>query len=88
MQNIETGLGVFFRQSFVGIMTGLELAWNILLQKFIVEAYSMAVIGLCKRGCNNHRVYYSLIMKIKSLAVRDWEVKFNHCYREGDYICC
>lgn len=68
-----------------GMLCGLEVAWDLGIQKLEVESDSQTIISCiiaAKRDGHRH----TLICLILDWTNMEWEVSFNRTYREGN-IC-
>ena len=68
------------------IYGGLQLTWDKGFRKMILESDSRVVVGIINE--DNVRVdrNYNMIMKIRELLGKDWEVKTLHVYRETNCV--
>ncbi|KAE8727763.1 Coatomer subunit zeta-2 [Hibiscus syriacus] len=67
-----------------GVYEGLNVAWNLGVQKVILETYSLEVTNMLQR--NDGDSHTTLHHHISSLLKKDWEVKIEHIFREGNRI--
>ena len=65
-------------------MYALELAWSLDISHLILELDSSSAVSLIKHCVDRRHPYASLILKIKHLLDRSWEVKVEHIYEEAN----
>ena len=52
----------------------------------ICESDSQVAIKLVKEPLNSFHLYASIILRIKDILMRDWEVEIHHIFREGNML--
>ena len=68
------------------IYVGLQLTWDKGFRKVILESDSSVAIGLINGNRVSMDRNYNIIMQIKDILGRDWEVKTLHVYREANSV--
>ena len=68
------------------IYVGLQLTWDKGFRKVILESDFTVVVGIINGDSVRVDRNYNLIMKIRELMDRDWEVKTLHVYREANCV--
>ena len=68
------------------IYVGLLMTWDRGFRKVILESDSRVVVGLIKGESERVDNNFNLIMQIKSMLGRDWEVEIFHVYREANCV--
>ena len=68
------------------IYVGLQLTWDRGYRKVILESDSRVVIGLINGDTVSRDRNFNLVLKIKGILGRDWEVKSFHVYREANCV--
>ncbi|KAF7823638.1 putative reverse transcriptase [Senna tora] len=69
-----------------GILSGLEVAWEMGLKKLIVETDSRSAQYMLKQGMDVLNLCASLVQNIHELISRDWEVLLHHNFREANKV--
>lgn len=68
-----------------GVLSGLQLARNIMLQHIVVEVDSKTAIDTINKGFSTSPALQYLIEEIKTLVrKRDWSVEFHHILRSAN----
>ncbi|WCJ31853.1 Polynucleotidyl transferase ribonuclease H-like superfamily protein [Euphorbia peplus] len=67
-----------------GIYDGLILAWNLGFIKVQVEVDSLLCVDLLHRQSTLSNDLLTLIVGIRTLQQRNWEISISHTYREGN----
>ena len=65
---------------------GLNLTWDKGFRKVVLESDSRVVIGLINGESVRVDRNFNLIMQIKNILGRDWEVIILHVYREANCV--
>ena len=68
------------------IYVGLQFTWEKGFRKVVLESDSSVVVEIIMRDKMSMNRNYNLIMQIKGLLGRDWEVKTLHVYREANCV--
>lgn len=69
-----------------GIYNGLQIAWQQGFKKIICKSDSQLAIDLILGDVNSFHLYHPLILKIQNFINLQWDLSFNHLYREGNQI--
>ncbi|KAF7825260.1 ribonuclease H [Senna tora] len=69
-----------------GIKLGLDMAWNWNLRNIELEADSLMALKLIKEGVINTHTLSPLILEIRSMLTRHWQVKLSHTFKEGNRL--
>lgn len=80
------GMGTVLNAELWGILIGLQVAWNHGLRKVWLESDSLTAINLIKHGCTSSHMYYDLVLSIRELCNRSWQVHLSHIHREGNRV--
>ncbi|XP_057418459.1 uncharacterized protein LOC130712657 [Lotus japonicus] len=80
------GLSNVFWSELWGIFTALHMSLARGLGKVIVESDSLAAITLVNGGCERTHPYASLVLQIRELMQKDWEVICRHTLREANQV--
>ncbi|KAF7831855.1 ribonuclease H [Senna tora] len=67
-----------------GIAGGLEMAWKLGYSKVILEADSLTTVNMLGQTIDDIHHCANLIKWIRSWIRKDWEVRIEHNYREGN----
>ncbi|CAN1163588.1 Putative ribonuclease H protein At1g65750 [Linum perenne] len=73
------------RAELRGIFVGLDVAWEVGIQKVAVKGDSQAAISLISGFDEPNHQHASEVVAIRERLKRDWEVTLSHIYREGNY---
>ena len=65
---------------------GLHMTWDKRFRKVVLESDSRVVVGIINGDTVRVDRNYNLIMQIRGLLGREWEVKIFHVYREANYV--
>ena len=65
---------------------GLQLTWNTGIRRVVLESDSKVVVKLIKNGSGGVDTHYNLIMQIKAMLGREWDVEILHVHREANYV--
>jgi ribonuclease HI len=68
------------------VYVGLQLAWDRGFRKVDLESDSKVVVGLINGDSVRVDRNYNIIMQIKGMLGRDWEVTTYHVYREANCV--
>ena len=68
------------------IYVGLHMTWDKGFRKVVLESDSRVVVGLINGDTVRVDRNYNLIMQIKEVVGKDWEVKIFHVYREANCV--
>ena len=68
------------------IHVGLHRTWDKGFRKVVLESDSKVIVGIIKGDTVRVDRNYNLIMQIRGLLGREWEVKIFHVYREANYV--
>ncbi|CAN0906369.1 Putative ribonuclease H protein At1g65750, partial [Linum grandiflorum] len=84
----STSLGrcSIMRAELRGITEGLHLVWQQGARQVAVQTDSVAAFQLINSGGMSDDQHASLILQIQELIRRDWDVRINHIYREGNCL--
>ncbi|CAN1849718.1 Putative ribonuclease H protein At1g65750 [Linum perenne] len=66
-------------------LLGLEFAWDKGYRKICLKLDSQAAIALLTSTGNTEHQHRTEVIRFKELRDRDWEVKIEHTYREGNF---
>ncbi|XP_057432959.1 uncharacterized protein LOC130725784 [Lotus japonicus] len=69
-----------------GIFTILQLALARGIGKVIVESDSLAAVTLVNEGCERTHPYAALVLQIREMMLKDWEVICRHTLREANQV--
>ena len=64
------------------IYVGLQLTWEKRFRKIILETNSKVVVEIINGDIVGVDRNYNLVMQIKDMLGRDWEVRLFHVYKE------
>ncbi|CAN1797499.1 Putative ribonuclease H protein At1g65750 [Linum perenne] len=64
----------------------MNLAWNQGVRNLMIQTDSACVVQLLQNTMNFDHQHTSLILQFEELLPRDWEVKIQHVYREGNFL--
>ncbi|KAF7801750.1 ribonuclease H [Senna tora] len=67
-----------------GVLSGLEIVWRHGFRRVVVEMDSLITYGLVQNQVPSTHPCFFLIVHIRQMVERDWEVQFKHTYREGN----
>ena len=68
------------------IYSGLQLVWDKGFRKVVLESDSRVVVGLINGESVRVDRNYNILMQIKNMLGRDWEVVIVHVYREANCV--
>ena len=68
------------------IFVGLQLTWEKGFRRVILETDSKIVVGIINGDIVRVDRNYNLVMQIKDILGRDWEVRLFHVYREANCV--
>uniref|UniRef100_A0A6N2L8Y9 RNase H type-1 domain-containing protein n=1 Tax=Salix viminalis TaxID=40686 RepID=A0A6N2L8Y9_SALVM len=68
------------------IYVELQLTWEKGFRKVILESDSKVVVGIINEDNMKVDRNYNLVMQIKDMLGRDWEVRTIHIYREANCV--
>lgn len=68
------------------VIHALELAWDKGFRRVEVGMDSMLVLGYIEKGVDRMHPLFSLILRCQGFRTRDWIVRFNHIYHEGNRV--
>ena len=68
------------------IYVELLLTWEKGFKKVVLESNSKVVVGIINGDIVRVDKNYNLVMQIKTMLGRDWEVKTFHVYREDNCV--
>ena len=68
------------------IHVGLHMTWDRGFRKVVLESDSRVVVEIIKGDTMRVDRNYNLIMQIRGLMGREWEVKMIHVYREANFV--
>lgn len=68
----------------MGMFDGLNMSWDSGGRKILVALDSQATLLLVKREITDYHPLTPLVSCYKALLNRDWEVKLEHTYHEGN----
>lgn len=71
---------------FWAIYQGLILSWNNGWKYIMVESDSSLAINMLKQNSTNPSRHLPLIVAIKDLCARSWQVRFEHTYQETNKV--
>ncbi|CAN1165503.1 Putative ribonuclease H protein At1g65750 [Linum perenne] len=74
------------RAELHGILDGMKLAWNQGVLNLMIQTDSACAVQLLQNTRNFDHQHASLILQFEELFRRDWEVKIQHVYREGNFL--
>ena len=80
------GLCSFVTAELWAIHVGIHMTWDKGFRKVVSEFDSRVVVGVIKGDAVRVDRNYNLIMQIRELLDRDWEVKIFHVYREANCV--
>lgn len=83
VQNL--GICSSIRAELWAVYTGLTMAWNMGFSKVILEVDSQCVLDLIGKGCEDTNPNAPLVTSIRQVITRDWTVRLQHIYREGNF---
>lgn len=69
-----------------GIFTMLGLAWECGVRKLIIEGDSLVAITLINGSYDKSHPYASLVLHIRDLMLKEWEVQCLHIQREANQV--
>ena len=69
-----------------GALYALELAWSLDISHLILELDSSSAVSLIKHCVDRRHPYAPLILKIKHLLDRSWQIKVEHIFREANRV--
>lgn len=67
-----------------GLYQGLNLAWNIGISHLLVEVDSYCVVQMTAKQATVPNAYYPLMVAIREILSRNWQVSITHIYREAN----
>ncbi|CAL1401621.1 unnamed protein product [Linum trigynum] len=77
--------GSITHTEMVGIVIGLQLAWEEGCQKVLVQTDSAMAVQLLQEATPGHP-HYVQVSAIRDLLAREWEVHVGHIFREGNVV--
>lgn len=80
------GIATVTEAELWGLYHGLQMAWNVGCKKIIVEMDSLIVLQLMQKDLMETHPLKVLIVCCQQFLQRDWIVKFQHVYREGNRV--
>lgn len=66
------------------MLVGLNLAWSKSYRRVFLESDSKRAVDLVNKGCSRDHPAVRLIQRIQDLKKRNWDVRVNWIYREGN----
>lgn len=69
-----------------GILTGLELAWELGFRNILLESDSHNAVSLLTKNHSQTHLCRAILNSIKSYLQRNWRVQVYHIYREGNVV--
>ncbi|CAN1354950.1 Putative ribonuclease H protein At1g65750 [Linum perenne] len=64
----------------------MNMAWEWGARKLTIQTNSACAIQLLSNSGNRGHQHASLVLQFDELRRRDWEVKIQHIYREGNCL--
>ncbi|CAN1123860.1 Putative ribonuclease H protein At1g65750 [Linum perenne] len=74
------------RAEIRGIVDGLEIAWQAGFRHVAVQTDSKCALQILTNGTDTDHQHAAAILKFQELTKRDWTLKMNHIYREGNAL--
>ncbi|KAF7838891.1 ribonuclease H [Senna tora] len=69
-----------------GVHSGLSTAWLHGFRRVIIEVDSMVVCGMMQGLLSDSHPCAALVRQIHGFLGKDWEVRVQHTYREGNHV--
>lgn len=67
-----------------GLFQGLTLAWDVGIKRLLVEVDSLGVTQMISKQVVVPNVFHALIIAIRDLLSRNWQISISHIYREAN----
>ena len=67
-----------------GLYQGLHLAWEAGIKRLLVEVDSLCVTQLVSKQVVVPNEFYALVVAIREIISRNWQVSITHIYREAN----
>lgn len=80
------GVASAIKAELLGRLEGLMLAWNTSVRRLIVAMDSKSVIHLLQKRVEDCHPLAPLICCYLQMIVKDWLVRLEHTYREGNRV--
>ncbi|KAF7826588.1 ribonuclease H [Senna tora] len=80
------GRGSSINAEVWGILTGLQVAWDLGVSGVILESDSLTAINFIKNGVPPSHPLSLIFAQIQNFVARDWDVSFCHTLREGNRV--
>ncbi|KAF7841233.1 putative ribonuclease H-like domain-containing protein [Senna tora] len=80
------GYGFTLKAELIGSLTGLKVDWEQNMKNILVEMDSQLAIKYIEEGINGDCHWDPILVEIKKLVSRDWNVKFNQVSREDNAL--
>ncbi|CAN1142459.1 Putative ribonuclease H protein At1g65750 [Linum perenne] len=74
------------RAEIRGIVDGLEIAWQAGFRHVAVQTDSKCALQILTNSTDTDHQHAAAILKFQELTKRDWTLKMNHIYREGNAL--
>lgn len=69
-----------------GIYTALTMVWGMNFHKLWIESDSLVAVTLIGKDCQSNHPHAPMIIAIKELLSRPWQVKLTRVLREGNFV--
>lgn len=69
-----------------GVLHGIELAWRKGVCRLVVEVDSLVVCKMLHSNLPWHHPLATLINSCRDVLTRDWNVKWQHTFREANQV--
>lgn len=69
-----------------GCLTGLKQAWDMGIRKVVLLTDCLDAWRLCREGCTELHMQRSLVLEIRSLVERSWQVEIRHIPRNLNLV--
>ena len=67
-----------------GLYQGLQLAWDAGIKRLLVEVDSLCVSQMISKQVIVPNVFYALVVAVRNLLSRNWQVSLSHIFREAN----
>ncbi|CAI0392409.1 unnamed protein product [Linum tenue] len=82
---MNLGGGSITRAELMGMLQGLKRAWELDVKKVVLLTDSKAAIELLDSAASSHP-HYRLVVQVRQMIQREWEVRVEHTFREGNVV--